>query len=403
MVRGGSASLLLALLAVAGCGGGDAGRRGEEGRTERAVRSPVAAMADAGGEGYAVADRPRDFHFPADHGPHPDFRLEWWYFTGNLATGAGDADPGRRFGFQLTFFRQAAAPPGMVAERASAWATRQIYLAHFAVTDVDGGGFHAFERAARGAAGLAGARAEPFRVWLEGWSAESTGEGFLPLRLAARAGGDDASGIGTGGAEVAIDLELAEGGPPVLQGEEGWSRKGPEPGNASYYYSFPRMPARGAVAVGGRRFAVRGEVWLDREWSTSGLSEEQVGWDWFSLQLDDGRELMVYQIRRRDGTFEPSSHGALIAGGTARRLTVDDFELEVLDRWRSPRGGVYPARWRLRLPGEGLGLTVEPLLADQELDVSFRYWEGAVAAAGEGPGGPVTGRGYVELVGYAEP
>lgn len=338
--------------------------------------SAVAMLSASTAEGYARALEPRAFLFPDDHGAHPDFSTEWWYFTGNLA-----AEDGRRFGYQLTFFRRAVAPE--MPARGSAWATRQIALAHFALTDAEAGRFHAFERTSRMAAGLAGAQAVPFRVWLEDWSAAGKG-GDPPWRLTAREG------------DVAIDLLVDTTKPPVLHGERGLSRKGSSPGNASYYYSLTRMPTRGTVEVDGRRFVVGGTSWLDREWSTSLLEPEQVGWDWFSLQLDDGRELMLFQIRRQDGTLDPASEGTLVAadGGT-ERLAQSDLALEVTATWKSPRGAVYPAGWRLRMPHHGLDLTITPLVADQELDVSFRYWEGAVTATGS-----ATGRGYVELVGY---
>ncbi|XXF77481.1 lipocalin-like domain-containing protein [Myxococcaceae bacterium GXIMD 01537] len=338
-----------------------------------------------GGEGYARAFSPRAFHFPEDHGPHPGFRTEWWYWTGNLETSEG-----RRFGYQFTLFRSALAPES--APRASAWATRQVYLGHFTVTDVEAGRFHAFERFSRSALGLAGASAQPLRVWLEDWEVRSAGEAPFPLRLAASAPG------------VALELLLEEGKPPVLQGEHGLSHKGPEPGNASYYYSLTRMPSRGTVTVDGRAFAVTGESWMDREWSTSALSAGQVGWDWFSLQLSDGSELMYYQLRQRDGAADPFSAGlAVPARGNPVRLTREDVRVEVLDTWKSPHGpGTYPARWRLTVPSQGLELTVTPLLADQELTVSFRYWEGAVRLEGTRAGSPVKGRGYVELTGYAD-
>ncbi|HEX9737082.1 MAG TPA: lipocalin-like domain-containing protein [Thermoanaerobaculia bacterium] len=342
--------------------------------------SPVAAMSAIDAAGFARALAPRDFVFPQDHGAHGAFKLEWWYFVGNL-----DAADGRRFGFQLTFFRQALAPEP--PERASAWAAHQLYLAHFALSDAGGGGFRSFERAGRGALGLAGAQAAPFRVWLEDWSATAAGDGLLPLRLAAAADG------------AALDLELTRGKPLVLQGDAGLSRKSPVPGNASYYYSYTRLPARGTVRIGERTWDVEGAAWLDREWSTSGLGAEHEGWDWFALQLADGRDLMFYRLRRRGGGVEPLSHGSLVGpDGAARPLAARDVELTVEGTWTSPRGAVYPALWRLRIPSAGLDLTVTPLLADQELEVSFRYWEGAVEVRGT-----VDGRGYVELVGYADP
>jgi predicted secreted hydrolase len=351
----------------------------------RASLSVADALRTANDQGYARALEPRAFSFPADHGPHPEFRTEWWYYTGNLATARG-----RRFGFQLTFFRSALAPE--MPARSSAWATRQAWLAHFTVSDVEGGKFRSFERWSRGAAGLAGAQAEPFRVWVKDWSAVSPGgPGGDSMRLAASEG------------DLGIDLVLRPGKPPVLQGERGLSRKSAEPGNASYYYSLTRMPTTGTVRLGGESFAVTGDSWMDREWSTSSLGKDQVGWDWFALQLSDGWDLMLYRLRHQDGTADPASSGTLIApGGGSRPLALAGFRIENSGEWRSPRSGArYPASWRVHVPGEDLDLQVRPLLADQELDVSFRYWEGAVGIEGTHRGRKVEGRGYVELTGYA--
>lgn len=354
-------------------------------REPSASLSVAEALRSSDNRGYARALEPRAFNFPQDHGPHPEFRTEWWYYTGNLATAEG-----RRFGFQLTFFRSALAPE--MPERGSAWATRQAWLAHFALSDVDGERFHAFERWSRGAVGLAGVQAAPFRVWVEDWSAEADGGPVFPMRLRASQG------------EVALDLRLEPGKPPVLQGEKGLSRKSSEPGNASYYYSLTRMPTRGTVRVGTETFTVTGASWMDREWSTSSLGAGQIGWDWFALQLSDGTDLMLYQLRQTDGRPDPASSGSVVGpDGSSRTMALRDFSLEVLDRWQSPDSGVqYPARWRLRVPSEGLDLTVTPLLADQELDVSFRYWEGAVTIEGTRRGAPIRGNGYVELTGYAD-
>jgi predicted secreted hydrolase len=272
--------------------------------------------------------------------------------------------------------------------RESAWGTRQLYVGHFAVTDTVGQRFHAVSRSSRAALGLAGAQAAPFRVWVEEWSASGEGEA---TRLRAQEG------------EVAIDLTVTPGKPLVLQGDRGLSRKGPEPGNASLYYSFTRMPARGTVRLGGETLEVSGEAWMDREWSTSALGEGVEGWDWFALQLDDGRELVVYLLRRRDGTVDPFSAGTLVAAdGTTRRLEVGDVRVEVLGHWTSPHSGVrYPARWRVSVPSAQLQLEMEPWLAQQELTTGTRYWEGAVRVV-KGRGLEIGGRGYVELVGYGE-
>ncbi|HWQ11270.1 MAG TPA: lipocalin-like domain-containing protein [Roseiflexaceae bacterium] len=346
----------------------------------RARLTVAEALEGVEAQGFARATEPRPFVFPLDHGPHPEYAVEWWYYTGNLADAAG-----RHFGFQLTFFRFALAPTAPA--RASGWAASAIYMAHFTVTDVAGGRFHAFERFSRGAAGLAGAQGEPFRVWLEGWSAEGLGPQGTPMRLRAAQG------------EVAIDLVLEAGKPPVAQGEGGLSQKSAERGNASYYYSLTRMPAEGTLRVGGAAHRVRGLAWMDREWSTSALGPEQVGWDWFALHLDDGRDLMFYRLRLRDGGSDPHSGGVLVApDGAPRHLAHDEVRLTPEGTWRSPRsGGAYPAAWRLSVPVEGLELTVTPLLPDQELPATVVYWEGAVRVAGG-----ASGYGYLEMTGYSD-
>ena len=364
-------------------GGGAAGRRGVQ-----ASLAVSAALGSGDLTGFARATAPRRFTFPADLGPHPEFRTEWWYYTGNLETAAG-----RHFGFQLTFFRTALAPPAAgVSGRATAWSASQLYLAHFALTDTAGRRFHAGSRLGREALGLAGARATPFRVWLEDWSAASEAPEGLPVRLRAAEG------------DVAIDLVLTSDKPVALQGDHGLSRKGPEPGNASYYYSRSRMSARGTVSAGGEPLPVSGLAWMDREWSTSALGPDLVGWDWLALQLDDGRDVMVYRLRRRDGTTDPHSAGAVIAvDGVTRPLAAGDVTLDALDRWTSPRSRVrYPSRWRLAIPDAALSLEITPRLPDQELIVGTRYWEGAVRVEGTAAGRPIAGRGYVELVGYGD-
>jgi len=378
----------------------------KEGEGVRATLSATAALAGSDTAGYARATEPRAFEFPQDHGPHPEYRTEWWYLTGNL-----EDTRGRRFGYQLTFFRNSLAPepPG----GRSRWSTNQLWMAHLGLTDVEGGAHLSAERMARGAAGLAGGVSEPFRVWLEDWeirhilSAESAepgakgeagtnetaeAEGLFPLLLTAREG------------DVELRLELTSSRPPVFQGEAGLSQKGPDPGNASYYISFTRLPTRGTVRVGDQVFQVAGDSWMDREWSTSALDEIHEGWDWFSLQLDDGRDLMFFELRRADGRVEPLNHGVLVEpDGSYRILGAEEVELEVLDRWDSPLDGAsYPSGWRMRIPSHGVDLVIEPLLRNQEVNLSIRYWEGAVEAWGDGPDGSVRGRGFVELTGYGE-
>lgn len=342
-----------------------------------------------GGEadaGFTRATLPRAFTFPADHGAHGDFRTEWWYFTGNLET-----DAHRHFGFELTFFRVAMIPPNERVSRPSAWATNQIWLAHFAVTDTEAQRFVAKERVARDALGLAGATVEPLRVWVEDWSASGGVSGTATtFELDARDG------------DLAVALELHSAEAPVAQGERGLDRKGATPGNASYYYSMPRLAARGALTVGGETHEVTGLAWLDREWSTSALEAGVVGWDWFALHLSDGSSLMFYRLRTPDGSASRFSGGSVVAAdGEMLRLAADDVELTPLRRWRSAATGIeYPVAWALAVPRIGVTLAIEPYVDGQELDLSVRYWEGAVRGEGADDNGPIMAQGYLELAGY---
>jgi len=344
--------------------------------------SELAGLLGSDDPRFPKAIEPRAFGFPEDHGPHPDYRNEWWYITGNL-----DDSSGRRFGYELTIFRFALAPDA--PESASAWRSNQVYIGHLALTDPEQERFLAAEKFSRGAAGLAGAAAKPFRVWIDDWRIEAGDDAVWRLRA-----GDD---------RFSLDLELESLKPPVLNGVDGLSQKSDEPGNASYYYSLTRLLTRGELILDDRRFVVSGSSWLDREWSSSALAADQVGWDWFALQLDNHYELMFYNLRRRDGSQDPNSAGTLTApDGTAEKMAADALILEVLDTWQSPAGGRYPARWRISAPAAGLELEVVPVLADQELFTTVRYWEGAVDVHGTAHGKPVSGRGYVELTGYAE-
>jgi predicted secreted hydrolase len=363
------------------------------------------ALADAlgGGDdaGFARADSPRPFDFPSDHGPHPEYRTEWWYVTGNLRT-----DAGRRFGYQITFFRSALAAHPPVD--ASPWRAQQAYMAHFAVADVEAGRFHAFERFARGAGGLAGARAEPFRVWLEDWRLDRAPDARTPARVTAPAltrpvdAAHPPLRLRAADGDIALDLLLEPVKPPVFHGDAGLSRKGPEPGNASRYYSWTRIHTSGVVMVGGERQQVEGTSWLDREWGTTALSPGVAGWDWFALQLEDGSELMLYRMRREDGSADPFSGGSYVpVSGPVLPLRAGDAEVTVTAHWTSGRTGArYPSAWRITVPAAGLDAQVRPMLADQELALSVRYWEGAVTVAGEKAGRPLRGVGYVELTGY---
>jgi len=344
-------------------------------------------------EGYLKVDGPCGLTFPEDHGAHRQFRTEWWYYTGNVATEDGEA-----FGFQLTFFRSAPKPPAAAdrGSRRSAWRTGQIFLAHAAVTDIARGAHMSAETAAREALDLAGARVEgeTATVVVRNWRAR-IGPGRH--RLLADAG------------PFALDLTLIPQKPPVLHGQNGYSRKGSAPDRASCYYSLTRLSASGSIRVADRPTTVRGAAWMDHEFSTAPLEPGLAGWDWFSLQLSDRTELMVFFLREADGSYHPASAGTFVhPGGETTDLAADALSVEILDRWQSPQSEArYPVRWRLKVAGPDLDLLVRARLRDQEMDTrkttGVRYWEGSVAAEGTADGNPVSGSGYVELTGYDRP
>ncbi len=338
--------------------------------------------------GFRTVTGPREWDFPADFGPHPDYSTEWWYYTGNLR--AGD---GRHFGYQFTIFRRAIAPPGPAAD--SEWRSGQVYMAHFTLTDVAGGRFLHEQRYSRDGAELAGATSEPrLNIWLEDLELQALNDDASRVRL--RAAMENAS----------IDFTLEHLKPPRLRGIAGYSRKGSAAHQASHYYSIPRLATRGTLTLDGERIELRGESWMDHEFFTHYLAPEIVGWDWFALLLDDGRELSLGWLRLKNGATRHycaagSAAFLVAADGSARQIAAADVQVEVTDSWTSPHtGATYPAAWRLRLAdGTGLDLTLRPLLADQELhDSDIVYWEGAIEVSGD-----VSGYGYAELTGYHRP
>jgi predicted secreted hydrolase len=334
--------------------------------------------------GFAKALTPRSWDFPKDFGPHPDYQTEWWYYTGNLAT-----EDGRPFGFQLTFFRRALTPTA--ASTTSAWRSNQIYSAHFTLSDIHGRHFYPYERFSRGNVALAGAEDQPYQVWLEDWSATEVAPG--KVRLQAKS------------SEAQIDLLVSQPLPPVLQGDRGLSIKGLEPGNASYYYSLVQQPTTGTIALSGKSYRVEGLTWKDHEYSTSALSAGTVGWDWFSMQFDNGTALMLYLLRHEDGSVESTSAGKFVAAdGTTQTLSPDDWTVKVLETWKSPHSqAVYPSKWTIEIPKLQLSLQAKSMLSDQELNTSTAtYWEGAVAFTGDLANQPLQGNGYVELTGYVD-
>jgi len=341
--------------------------------------------ASAQSDGWRKAVAGYQFQFPRDHANHPDYKLEWWYYTGNVS-----ASDGRAFGYQLTFFRVGVQQAPINPSR---WAVRDLFLTHFAVTDIAGGRFHFAELLNRAGIGWAGAEIDRYRVWNESWEASLDADGRH--RLQASAPG------------MAVTLRLDPGKAPIDEGINGLSEKGHTEGNASHYYSLTRMPTVGTLTLNGNVIQVRGLSWMDHEFGTSFLEERQQGWNWLALQLDDETEVMLYEFRRSDGTRDSHSSGSVI-DRTGRRipLRMADFSMEAGQGWTSARSGAtYPIDWRLRVPDQRLDLRVRAAIPQQEFvtarSAGLTYWEGAVLVEGSRNGRPVAGRGYLEMTGYA--
>lgn len=343
--------------------------------------------ADTAGE-FQVATEGYRYAFPRDHGTHEEFRTEWWYYTGQLT-----AKNGRPFGYQLTFFRRGM-PRDQTKTLPSQWAVTHLYLAHFAVSDLSKGQFHYAEKMSRAGLGKAGAAQDRLHVWIDHWSAESPSAAPGTQILHAADG------------ELGIHFTISPEKPLVVHGTGGISRKGSAA--ASHYYSFTRLATAGKLTVGNESFDVTGTSWMDHEFGSADLGKDLVGWDWFSLQLDDRRELMLYRLRRRDGSADPVSSGTLVdRDGRGHHLSLGDFTLEPLSYWTSRTSHArYPQRWQLTIPSQQLSLELVPLMAEQELTTTrstqVTYWEGAIEARGTTQGQPIKGQGYMELTGYAE-
>jgi predicted secreted hydrolase len=324
------------------------------------------------------------YEFPRDHHAHADFKTEWWYFTGNLS----DAE-GRRFGYELTFFRHGIRPPSERDPNASRFIVGDLKFAHFAVTDAAGRKFNFEEKTSRGAFGEAGFDDGQRLAFIDNWTVTLAGENEFNLQASTTFG--------------ALQLHLRATKLPVVHGENGVSVKAAGGGSASHYYSLPRLEAAGQMTLNGKTNAVRGQSWFDHEWSSSQLGKGEVGWDWICLQWDDGAELMLYRMRLDDGGVEASSSGTWIAAdGTATHLGAKDFQMTPTAFWKTSAGAQYSVQWQVALPGRQVEFTLKPLLQDQELKLgAITYWEGAIEASGTRGGTSIHGRGYLEMTGYA--
>jgi predicted secreted hydrolase len=336
---------------------------------------------------YRVALPGYRYEFPKDYFDHPAFQTEWWYTTGNLKT----AD-GRAFGFELTFFRQ-----GVSRDEAqnNSWNAKDIYLAHLALSDLDGGHFYHSERVNRAGPGIAGVNAEEGKVWNGNWSA-SWKEGAQQLVAQNE--------------DFKIQLELKSEKTPVVHGENGVSQKAEGAGRASHYFSQTRLVTNGTIELKGKQYTVSGLSWMDHEFFTHQLDAEQTGWDWFSIQLEDKTELMLFELRKKNGALDAHSAGTYVdASGKAVHLRFEDFSLEPEGvRWKSPTTGAsYPVQWKVSVPKLGITLNARTKLSQQELTgktkVAPSYWEGAMEFSGKRVSDAIRGSGYLEMTGYDRP
>jgi predicted secreted hydrolase len=361
------------------------------------LMASIPANAGDTSSGFLQVTGPCKLEFPRDHAPHPGFRTEWWYYTGNLKT-----ETGRHFGYQLTFFRYQLTPIGGSAEwpdPPSAWRTRQIYIGHAAVSDISAKRHLEAEKVGReGLEGLGiGGWVQygpDVTLFLPGWSAV-----IFPDSHKIAADGDDFS----------FTLELKPSKPPVKHGINGYSRKGSTPERASCYYSYSRLETSGTITINGKSLPVKGVSWMDHEFSTAPLEPGTVGWDWFSIQLADKSEFMIFLLRREDGGLSSASSGSYIDSlGALRHLDRSYFDVSVRNTWKSKKSGaVYPSAWQIKIPLLGIEVAVTSNLPDQEMhtlqSTGVTYWEGSVSAKGTKGGSPIDGQGYVELTGYAGP
>ncbi|WP_096526893.1 lipocalin-like domain-containing protein [Candidatus Nitrosoglobus terrae] len=341
---------------------------------------PLMGLLKTSAEAFTQVEAPWQFSFPRDHSAHPHYQTESWYFTGSL-----DSKQGKRFGFQLSFFRVGLKPP-KTAHRPSLWDTREVYRGHFSLTDINQSHFQVSERFSRSALKLSGSSLYPPKIWLENWYFQALeGENSNSFHLQATAH------------NMRIDLTLHNLKPPFLSGQDPAKQR-----STFYAYQLPRLRAQGKVQINQNTYPVEGLAWLDHAWGAIPIPTGPVVWDRFLLQLEDGRDLLGFRLRRRDGSGVPINSGFLIdQNGKIQILDRDNFTIEVLNYWQSPSSKInYPSRWQLRVPDQGLDLSLIPYVNNQELNLTLRYWGGIVKATGKDYGETVEGQGYIELIGY---
>jgi predicted secreted hydrolase len=327
------------------------------------------------------------YEFPRDHHAHREFKTEWWYFTGNIFD-----EVNRRFGFELTFFREGIIPPAQRTEQKSRFVVEDLKFAHFTVTDDSGRKFRFEQKVSRGAFGDAGFDRGDQIAWIDDWSlAIARGTEFH---------------VAAAMPDASVNLVLAPQKQPAVHGQNGISTKAAGENHASHYYSLTRLSTRGTIRIGAKEFPVNGASWFDHEWATNQLAPNQVGWNWLCVQFANGTDLMLYQMRFADGTVDPASSGTVIAiDGGVTHLTSGDFTMKQLARWQSAKtGAVYPVEWQVNVPSRQLSFVVRPVLQEQELALQpLAYWEGAIGVTGKLGNERIIGDGYLELTGYAGP
>jgi predicted secreted hydrolase len=350
-------------------------------------RSSILAALVFLGADWQIAEPGWRYEFPRDHHVHQKFKTEWWYYTGNLTDSRG-----RRFGYELTFFRQGIRPAAAGNATTSRFVIDDLKFAHFALTDPTGKKFLAQAKVSRGSFGEAGFGENNRLAWIDSWSAQLNADGSFDVAAETT--------------DASCKLHLIPQKQPVIHGLGGVSKKAAGSGHASHYYSSTRLATTGELRVGNENFTVTGESWFDHEWATNQLAAHQAGWNWVSAQFDDQSELMLYQMRLTNGGIDPISSGTFVrADGSTVFLASTDFRMRPARFWRSEKTKAnYPIGWRISLPAEQLDFTIRPTMPNQELVLDpLVYWEGAFDLDGTRRGKPIHGHGYLELTGYSAP